>query len=293
MWKNDYKRYFFSKNTAFILAILIGISAISFFFSLGDKNMFMDMYSLESVNQSPDINLERLELLIEQYTGLQFLFDFWFVSDLFPITMILLYAWVGIAFAPQLQIEKENALGNLLIIRGGYKKRAKALFTAQSLYIATIIFISILISFICALFFGGFRFNGLIIGDYELKFFQALLLILFQIGWVSIIIIMANATSLFCNHIIKNKYVLQILPFLMFAFLPMLLGSTIGNISELFARIIIYFNPWEISTALHLIIQQHFDATYILLSLSPVILSIVILIFCYMTNIKTHVKDYL
>jgi hypothetical protein len=113
LWKHDYFKYLFSKKTIFILCILLILSCISYFFSLSDKNMLISQLS----DTSPDLNVQDLEILIAQYTGFKFLFDSWFLSDLYFLNLFILYTWVGVYLVPQLQIEKEKGYGNLLAIR--------------------------------------------------------------------------------------------------------------------------------------------------------------------------------
>ena len=251
------------------------------------------MFISQLIDTSPDLNVENLEILIAQYTGFRFLFDSWFVSDLYFLNLFILYTWVGVYLVPQLQIEKEKGYGNLLAIRLEYKERVKNLLLSQSLYIFSIIFITTIVSFFVAIIVGGTSFNGLFIGIYTFNLIQSLVLIFIQILWISIIVIVINAICLLSNYIIENKYALQALPVFIFAFLPIVTATTIGNISDIFARSIIYFVPWEMANALHYVIQENFNFIAILLSIMPIIFGVLLISILYWGNTKKYSRDYL
>ena len=62
MIKNEYFRLLKSKSTIIILILLIGLSLISFFMSLSEKNVFLDQFQNSF---SEDLNRTALKNLLE------------------------------------------------------------------------------------------------------------------------------------------------------------------------------------------------------------------------------------
>ncbi|MCL1990052.1 MAG: hypothetical protein FWG67_04095 [Defluviitaleaceae bacterium] len=286
---NDYKKYFYSKSTVLILFLLTSISLISFLFSLNDKEMWISMLSDVSV----DLNQESLMALIADYTAPRFVFDFWFNSGLFSISLMLLYAWSGAFLSAQLQTEKENGFGNLLMMRMNYKTRLSHLLISQSLYIATIVSSSIVISFILAFALGGVPTTYTRLGDgHLLSFPQVLLVALIQAIWISLWVILVNGISMLCNALVKNKYVVQALPALLFIFTPYLLGTVIGNLFPLVGRVLIYFIPDTLVTVINMAFNDG-SIHFILWSISPIFILILIFVGMYKINVKKYMSDFL
>ena len=151
MIKRNYFKLLKSISTFVICTILLVISIVSFTVSLFEKNSFI--HQLNST--SPDINIDALNNLIEHYNGFKLIFNFWFVSDLYFIFVAVTLLFLGVFLSYQIQKHKEEAYGNLLVSRIGYKKYLDDTLVSQSLYIFSIVTITNLISLTIAFIFGG------------------------------------------------------------------------------------------------------------------------------------------
>ncbi|MDO5014908.1 MAG: hypothetical protein Q4E28_03010 [Clostridia bacterium] len=288
MIREEFNRLMKSKLSIIILILLL-VSSVSFFMSYSEKQMFVEQLNN---SLSADLNKTALTKFLTDYTGLKFLFDFWFNSDFSQLSMFILYVWAGIFLSPILIIQRENGFGNLTIIRKNYKYVALSIFGAQSLYIFVILSITTALQVLFSFILGGFS-KSVVIGEYRLNFIFALLIILIQTITMALYTVIANGIALFLSTIIKNKYIIQALPLLVFALLPVLLSSTIGNLSTLFASFIIYFEPNNVVNAISNIFQSSFDITEIFYNIIPAIIYIIILIFLFIIDIKRNSRNYL
>lgn len=288
MFREEFKRLVKSKTSVIILILLI-VSAVSFFMSYSEKQMFIDQLNNDF---SADLNRTALTELLNSYTGLKFLFDFWFNSDFSQISMFILYVWTGIFLSPVLAAQRENGFGNMIMIRKSYKHAALAVFGAQSLYIFVILAVTTVLQVLLSFIFGGFG-ATVSIGEYQLSFSLALLVILIQIIIMTVYTVLANGIALFFGTIIKNKYAIQALPLLIFALLPMLTAATIGNLSSLFAAVVIYFEPNNVVNIISNVFQSSFDATEILYNIIPAIVYIAAFIFLSGIDIRKNSRNYL
>ena len=74
----EYYRLIKSKFTMLIIVVLSGLSLVDFMMMHSEKMMFIEQFNTST---SPDLNKVALEALIAKYTGIRFLFNFWFNSD--------------------------------------------------------------------------------------------------------------------------------------------------------------------------------------------------------------------
>lgn len=292
MFKNSYKRFLFSKGTFIILVILTAISVVSFFLSWENKQLLV----VQIGDPSPDLNQELLMRAIDSSTGIRFLFDYWFNTGLFSLALMMMYAWMGAFLSSHLQIEKDNGFGNLIINRLSYKKYLNQLLLSQSLYILTIFTLSTIISLVLALFIGGLPINGAVFymgGGYNLSPIQVAIVFLIQVIWMSIILIFVNSISLLSNLVIKNRYMLQALPILLFGFSPYLLGTAVGNLIPAIGHIIVYFFPDSLTLTISMAFNANFDMRLTFISILPALIFLVIFVMLYKLNLKSYSEDYL
>lgn len=288
MFCEEFKRLIKSKTSVIIL-ILLAVSAISFFMSYNEKQMFVEQLNHDF---SADLNRTALAELVNSYTGLKFLFDFWFNSDFSQISMFILYVWAGIFLSPVLVVQRENGFGNMIMIRKNYKYAALTVFGAQSLYIFVILAITTVLQVVLSFVFGGFG-ASVSIGEYQLNFALAVLVIFIQTIIMTVYTMLANGVALFFGTIIKNKYIIQALPLLIFALLPMLMASTVGNLSSLLASIIIYFEPNNVVNIISNVFQSSFDSTEIFYNIIPSFAYVMVLIFLFIVDTRKNSRNYI
>ena len=289
MLKQEFYRLVKSKTSLIILVLLI-ISAVSYFFSYSEKLMFLDQLNNDF---SADLNREALSNLVASYTGIRFLFDYWFNSDFTQIATIIIYIWGGIFLSSNLFLQKENGWGDFIVTRRKYSFVAKNTLIAQSLYILFIVAVTTILQLLLAMIWGGFDVKHISIGIYELNLLQIILVIILQIIIISSYGILANGISMMCNTLIKNRYIIQALPLLVFGVLPMLLAATLGNLSNLFASIIIYFEPFNVSMTISNVFQSEFDIREIAYNIIPFVVYAAALFLFAFVDIKKNSREYL
>lgn len=288
MFREEFKRLMKSKMSVIILILLV-VSAVSFFMSYSEKQMFVEQLNNDF---SADLNRTALTDLVNGYTGLKFLFDFWFNSDFSQISMFILYVWAGIFLSPVLAVQKENGFGNMIMIRKNYRYVALTVLGAQSLYIFVILAVTTVLQVLLSFIFGGFG-AYVSIGEYQLNFASAVLVIFIQTIIMTIYTVLANGIALFFSTIINNKYIIQALPLLIFALLPMLMASTVGNLSSLFAGIVIYFEPNNVVNIISNVFQSSFDSTEIFYNIIPSIVYVVVLVFLFVVDTRKNSRNYI
>ena len=72
MWKTEFKRYFFSKNTLIILIALVSLGLISFYVSYSDRQGFIETLSMNY----KDVDSTKMRELVADYNGIKFVLDF-------------------------------------------------------------------------------------------------------------------------------------------------------------------------------------------------------------------------
>lgn len=293
MTGKEYGRMMKSISTIIIIIILTVISVFSFAVSFSDKKMFISQLD----RHIEDINIDSLKVLIEHYNGFKFMFNFWFVSDFYFIFIVALLLFTGVFLSYQIQKHKEEAYGNLLISRIGYKKYLNNILVSQSLYIFSVVTITSLISLIIAFIIGGFgRYTSL--GGFGISSIQAILIIFVQNMLMSIVMVLINGCSLMVSCFIKNKYVLQAFPLFIFLILPQLIVSTLGNVSSFIGNITLPFVLWNEFMAIDNILNDYvnikkFDISEIAYYLIPIITYFALFTALYCINIKKNERDYI
>lgn len=272
----EFIRLIKSKSTLVILFVLVGIGVLSFIcFSLSEKQMFIDQLS----SGAPDLNILALQELIDNFTGIQFVFGFWSVSPFFILFIVALFFWIGISLSASLQNQREKGFGN--IAKGKYKYHLRSMIQAQTLYIFTVIAISTGLMVLIALLMGGFSFHY-----YDLSLSGAIMIMIAQVILMSFSVSLINAICLVSNLWINNKYVIHTLPPLGFGLLPWFLGGLAGKLSPTVEKIIIYFAPHNLFYTLEPMINSHFQLSETIPLLIPLITYAVIFVILYELNIK-------
>lgn len=193
------------------------------------------------------------------------------------------------------KIEKmrENGQINFMISRTNYKKYLKSILKADSLYILSIVTISIFIILLLGFIVTG-KFSGLSsIGIYNVNFFGFLGIVIFQIFIISLFAILITEISAILNVWIHNKIVIKTLPFSVFTLVPMIISSTIGNIFITFGNIIVLFVPFKGLRLLTEILTEDVKLIDILGMLLPFVFYTILFIFLYKINVKKYTENCL
>ena len=280
MWKNEFKRLF-------IILILIVLGIISFIVSYNDRQLYIDTLNMgyEDVNSDAMINL------INNYNGMKFNLDFYLTSDFFQIFVIVLFLFCGIFLTSNLQNMIETGQENFIISRIKYSSHLKEILKSQSLYIFSIVATSITIISTIGFFIGGYGSGIAVIGNYSLNIWWTIIIVVFQIILLSLLLSLISAICLMSNIIIKNKIVIQCLPFALFMIAPMIISSTIGNLMPIIGNITGYFVPFNLTSIVYWLLQYHFDMITIVCMIIPILFYIILFKFLLYKNIKIFSED--
>jgi len=279
MFKLEFKRYLFSKSTLVFLLVIIAISAISWGASLYEQSWILEQ------NLISDFHID--------YNGWTFLYNLWFNNaGSTSITIYFIYAWIGIVLSSRLHAERANRFGNLVITRTGYRERLHHILSVQSLYIATLIGAYILISFTISLILGGIPLEASQVGIATYGWPAWLGIALLQFLWLSFAFTVINAFCLLLNMWIKQKHILQVLPFVLFFVIPLMLWPLSLNLSLPLQRFVQGFHT-DLTMNAFGFLFQNWGFEHFLRSAQTVITTLILVAILYPLHIKKGAKDYL
>ena len=193
------------------------------------------------------------------------------------------------------KIEKMRESGqiNFMISRTDYKKYLKSILKADSLYILSMVTISIFMILLLGFIVTGKLSGPSSIGIYDVNCWGFLGIVIFQIFIISLFAILITEISAILNVWIHNKIVIKTLPFSVFTLVPMIISSTIGNIFITFGNIIVLFVPFKGLRILTEILTEDVKLIDILGMLLPFVFYIILFIFLYKINVKKYTENCL
>lgn len=289
MWKTEFIRLFFDKKTIFITLGLIICGLLSFYVSYGERQVFIKVLA----EGYADVDSTRMSELINNYNGIQFNLDFFLSSDLIEIYLIILFLYFGIFLSSSLQKMIDTGQESFILSRISYKKHIKSLLIAQSIYIAAIILISFIIIIISGFIIGGYGSGITEIGESEFGILKAILIISIQYLLITLFSILVNGISQLSNVRIKNRMVIQSLPFVLFMVVPMIVSSTIGNIIHSVGVITSSFVPFVVVKSIYYSLIQDNGFIFIVTLFIPFLIYFILLALISKKNINMFSKDYL
>lgn len=287
MWRVEFRKNFFNLKTIIMIIILISLGLMSFYYSYQEKVTFLQMQD----EKPEDVNLEKLDEVIAGQNGLQFNINFMLQSDFFDIYIILLFLFCGIFLSSKIREMIESGQINHILSRTSYEAYVGNLLIAQSLYIISLVTISMTINLVIGYFIGGVG-NGLAtIGTYSFSYGIFVLICIIQIIITSLFVILVNGISLLSSVFIKKKLLIQCLPFFVFLLLPLVISSTLGNIFYLIGAITSYFVPFQNLKGLYWIFQYNFEILCILEELFPYLVYTITFLILYKKNVRKFSED--
>ena len=174
-----------------------------------------------------------------------------------------------------------------------YKEHVNVLLKSQSLYIAVIVSITMIILTAVGYIWGGVGSGSTNIGNYTINFGWFLIITFFQIILLILLSVLVNGICLLSNIIIKNKLIIQSLSFSLFIVMPMIISSTIGNLVTIVGNITGAFVPFNIVSSSYWFLQYDFDFIYIMMAFIPLIIYYLLYRFLYIKNTTMYSKDCL
>ncbi|WP_284139599.1 MULTISPECIES: hypothetical protein [unclassified Virgibacillus] len=290
MVKQEYLRYIKSKVNLLLLFLITIPVLMSYFTTYLDKQEWINLLH----SPAPDLNIEKVNEIVNGYNGMSYIDTFIFSNDFYLIFVIILLFGFGIHIGPVTFKHLESGYGSLIVTKLGYQKYMMNVIFAQSMYIVTFVISYFFLLFVITYIFGGGDFsiktNLHLIdvqgGRYFLALISHIVLLIIYLIFVSIV------TSLSTPYL-KNQYILQIIPLCIY-FLPLLIASTIGNITEFLGK----STGFLVSDDYLLSLYFYYNSSIPILEkvLSIVALpSILLLMILFLThvNIKLYKRDYI
>ncbi|MBQ7294837.1 MAG: hypothetical protein IJW86_01440 [Clostridia bacterium] len=289
MFKQEYKRLIKSKATIGIILVLTLLAVISFIVTYKAELDWVEMYKTDF---SSTLNRDALANLIESYTGMKYMLEYWFNSDFAEITVYVLYIVVGIFVSPVLLNQRTSGFGNMVVSRKKYKTYLLSTLLAQSLYLCTVVFSSVLIEVVLAFIIGGIGTRGSL-GGYDFGVTTFVVIVAVQAFILSIYAVLVSGIAATCSTFINNKYALQAFPLVAFALFPLISAQTLGNLSDVFAKIIVNFEAYAVMEGLSSVFNADFASSAIVELLLPIVTYVSILFVLIVVNIKKFSRDYI
>lgn len=297
MIKNEYIRYITSWfNFLVILLITIPV-VISYYITNLEMNSFK-----KEVTQIPppsDLDIEFTTLLVEEgYNGMAYLSNFLFSSDFYIIFVIILLMGFGVHIGSVTYRNLVSGFGSIIIPKIGYKKYILSLLSAQILYVST---------FISSYFITLFLFSFLIWGGYSKEVIASILpftnglehfmLMIYHIFLLVVYICLIILITSLLTSIIKNSYLLQITPFLLYL-IPLIFSGLFGNLlynldSSMYQLTWYFFSDnYLLSIYNFLATDASIQSKVLTITALPIMLVFIFLV-AYTFNVKKYEKGYL
>lgn len=290
MIKQEYMRYLKSKINLLLLILITIPVLMSYYTTYLDKQEWIELL----VSPASDLNTEKVNEIINGYNGITYFDSFVFSNDFYIIFVIILLFGFGIHLGAILFKHLESGYGSLIVTKLGYTKYMMNVILAQVIYVITFVLSYFFLLFVITYIFGGGDFSrktnlNLIEiqgGEYFLALITHVVLLITYLIFVSIV------TSL-SKRYLKNQYIIQIVPLCIY-FLPLLIASTIGNITKFLGESTGYLVSDNYLLSLYFYYNSSTTILEKVLSIVslPSILLLVVLFLTY-ENIKLYKRDYI
>jgi len=283
-------RYYKSKFSI-ILTVTLTLIVLASYYST-----YLQKKEWEQVCQSgaSDVNLEKDAEIISGYTGTYYFENFLFSSDFKVLAVIILLICFGTSIGPNMFNSLQSNYGTMVATRMSYKNYLFNVVMAQVLYISTFMFGYFLFIYVLSVFLlkGGIQIspNSIFSTISTLEYLSLTIISFIQMLIYIIVLIMITTVS---PIILKNKYAIQILPFILVVF-TYFLANVLGNISKDFAFLTSYIVLDNILST----VESSYNSTIslfasILAGSIFIIACIVICVLLYRANVKKFGQDYI
>lgn len=249
--KTDYKKCLFSFETIILIVAVLFLTAINYYISYSTKVEIIGQLS----SGAEDLNITALKAWIESYNGLEFFFRYYNLSDEFALSVLAILVWLGIFVVGDFGKVRENGYGNLLVIRFKYKTFFKNYVVSRSLYIVSILGIITILQLVLAFALGGADTLVYSINEHTYNLLSCILIILLQYVLIAFYLVSIFIIAISLSALIRSNYVLQVLPVIVFAIVPMLIFSTLANMFNWSQFFVDLFVPFSYMTKSMIIIS--------------------------------------
>ncbi len=286
----ELKKYYKSKINIVLIIIWTVLTIGSYYSSYLQKMKWVDVFN----SGAKDVNLDMVAGIISSYTNMQYFKEFIFSTTFFLGFWIISLIGFGVALGSSVHDDLNSNYGTMIITRITYKKYLKNVLIARFIYITTLVlaFFIVVVAFTILLGNGEILVpvDNLIkthnIGSY---LFSAFLLILHMIIYTSVLILLSTVSNVF----IRNRYLIQMLPFVMIVG-TYILSSTVANFSDFFANLSYYIVIESIISGFrNFCLSADSSLRDLLIGISFILVSLSVFIVVYIINKKKFSKDYL
>jgi|GEM_PF-6320602 len=230
MFKLQLRRYFKSKFTYVIILFMLIITGISYVSLHG----YPASLAIELNNKVPDINIEAAKDVIESFASGIYYFEstVMYINDFHTMIWYVLCSLFGVFFCGRLVKDIQTNYLSYVVSRMEFRSYLKETLLAQATYMVSLVggfFISVLL---LSVVIGGGGFTPPILSEW-LGYGNVLyvLILLSPIVVLTVFLIGTLFSFELLGLWIKNRYVLQFLPFIYVVGVPVV-AFTIGAINQ-------------------------------------------------------------
>lgn len=223
------------------LLIILPMGAVVFISFLSTNAMKAEWINQLNMAES-DLNIPAVTAVIDGYNAISYINDFFF-GDYNILFLIIMLAVFGITLSSDGLSNVSDGFGNFIVVRTGFCKYFNKLIIAQILFMVTIIgiFLFLLISLTLILSPPDWDKDATSVVSIEngnaINYILMWALQSLQYIWYVVLsVIIANVSS----FVISNKYIIRLVPLIIY-FIPLLISSTIGNMSDFLGKVLHFF----------------------------------------------------
>lgn len=287
---NELKKYYKLKINIMLIVIWTILIIGSYYASYLQKMKWVAVLN----SGAKDANLDLVADIIAGYTNMQYFKEFIFSPKFFLGFWIICVIGFGVAIGSSIHDDLNSNYGTMIITRIKYEQYLKNILIARVIYITTLVLAFFLVAFGFTILMG----NGemLVPVDNLIKnhsivnyLFFVFLLIIHMIIYTSVLILLSTVSNVF----IRNRYLIQMLPFIMIVG-TYILSSTVANFSTLFANLSYYIVIDSIILGVrNFCFSANQSLRDLFIGISFILVSFSVFIVVYIINKKKFSKDYL
>lgn len=242
----EYKRMLLSRATLFILFPAVTV-LLWYIFRYRETQEL-----IRSLLENPgEVTPETIERYIAAHSGPRYLLDYW-QNGITGLEYLGYFLWLGVFISSEMFSFRTDGFGAFTVSRLPYRKYSFAVLSAQTLYITTVVLISVFLQFVIGCFFGRFSFEGLRVGHYELTAVTYFLFLLVQGLINALFLSLLNLIASSLEVIFSSRFLLQFGPvFLIILFF--LLSFAVSFISSSYVFLADFFIPGTVCEILSIL----------------------------------------
>lgn len=285
-------RVFYKSLVNIIMALAALIPAVlSYYETYASK-----LEVIEAI-QSSTVLAEKQDFqkVLDGMNGLAYFLNYIFSSEYIAISTLIIGLGVCIVAGTTNKNQMTSGYGNLLVVRIGYKKYLQEMLVAQVVYTFTytILFLTVLLAASLIWSFPA-SFSNISCNSNVRNYDAALIImtLICQIILLAVYITMVNVISALTCVFIRNKYVIQTVPLIIF-FVPYVAAIFIGS-GAIGRKLLLWLAPVNYLLSINQLFNmaQTTVSKVLSLTLLPVILLLIGIVLALL-NLHKYKEDYL